>query len=138
MSYYNYWYRTTVSHIIGLLAISDSRSGNTLDCSLLLESIRLLNLETKKNINNVLDVLIDAKRVVAIGECGLDHPHYTSQRYIYRQAEVFENQFQLAKGKDIAVVIHGRGDEQLNDLCLSVTIKTLPKDYHIYRHHCVP
>jgi Tat protein secretion system quality control protein TatD with DNase activity len=69
--------------------------------------------------------------VVAIGECGLDHQHYTSKRDIEQQAEVFENQLQIAKGKHIPVVIHCRGDEQLNDLCLSVMVKTLPKDHHI-------
>ena len=98
---------------------------------------RLVNLETKKQINKWLadlDILIDAKRVVAIGECGLDHQHYTSKRDIERQAEVFENQLQIAKGKHIPVVIHCRGDEQLNDLCLSVMVKTLPKDHHIHRH----
>ena len=98
---------------------------------------RQVNLETKKQINKWLadfEVFIDAKRVVAIGECGLDHQHYTSKRDIERQAEVFENQLQIAKGKHIPVVIHCRGDEQLNDLCLSVMVKTLPKDHHIHRH----
>lgn len=96
---------------------------------------RLVNLETKKQINKWLadlEVLIDAKRVVAVGECGLDHQHYNSGRDIERQAEVFENQ--IAKGKHIPVVIHCRRDEQLNDLCLSVMVKTLPKDHHIHRH----
>jgi Tat protein secretion system quality control protein TatD with DNase activity len=70
-----------------------------------------------------LEVLIDAKRVVAVGECDLHHQHYTSKRDIELQAEVFENQLQLAKGKHIPVVIHCRGDEQLNDLCLFVMVK---------------
>jgi predicted metal-dependent TIM-barrel fold hydrolase len=61
---YNSWYQTTVSHIIGLLAINNRRSEKTRLHITFGIHPRLVNLETKKQINKWLadlEILIDAK-----------------------------------------------------------------------------
>lgn len=52
-----------------------------------------------------------AKKVVAIGECGLDYHYDLSPRATQRA--VFERQLQLAKALDLPVVVHSReaGDD---------------------------
>jgi TatD DNase family protein len=53
-----------------------------------------------------LETLLGADRVVAVGECGLDYHYDHSPRDIQR--EVFAAQVALARGHDLALVIHTR------------------------------
>jgi Tat protein secretion system quality control protein TatD with DNase activity len=78
-----------------------------------------------------LDVLIGAKGVVAVEECGLNQQSYTTETDLDRERNILEHQLQLAKLKDLPVVIHCRGDEKIDDMCLSVLQKTLTKIHHI-------
>lgn len=50
--------------------------------------------------------LLDAPEVVAIGECGLDYHYEHSPRAV--QKEAFAAQIQLARERDLALVIHTR------------------------------
>ena len=50
--------------------------------------------------------LLDAPRVVAVGECGLDYHYDHSPRDVQR--EVFSTQVALANERDLALVIHTR------------------------------
>jgi len=52
---------------------------------------------------------LDAERVVAIGECGLDYHYMNSPREVQRP--VVAEQLALARERDLPVSIHVRGDE---------------------------
>jgi TatD DNase family protein len=52
---------------------------------------------------------LDAPRVVAVGECGLDYHYMNSPRDVQRS--VFAEQVVLARELEMPVVIHVRGDE---------------------------
>jgi len=57
----------------------------------------------------LLETLLDAPRVVALGEAGLDYHYMNSERDVQR--EVFAEQVALARRRDLPVSIHVRGDE---------------------------
>ena len=60
---------------------------------------RIVNLESRRQINNWLvdlEVLIVAKRVVAVGEFGLDQQAYTYEKDFDRHINTLENQLQLS------------------------------------------
>lgn len=59
-----------------------------------------------QNYINELKNLLNEKKVVAIGEIGLDYHYDFSPREIQKQ--VFEEQLKLAKELDIPVIIHNR------------------------------
>ena len=52
---------------------------------------------------------LERPRVVAVGECGLDYHYLHSPREVQRA--VFAEQVALARGRDLPVVIHVRGDD---------------------------
>ncbi len=52
---------------------------------------------------------LDAPRVVALGECGLDYHYMRSPREVQR--EVLAEQLALARGRDLPVSLHVRGAE---------------------------
>jgi TatD DNase family protein len=56
-----------------------------------------------------LDSLLDAPRVVAVGESGLDYHYMNSPREVQR--EVFAEQVATARARQLPVSIHVRGDE---------------------------
>jgi TatD DNase family protein len=56
-----------------------------------------------------LNRLLDRKRVVAVGECGLDYHYMKSDREIQRS--VFAEQVATARERSLPVTIHVRGDE---------------------------
>lgn len=56
-----------------------------------------------------LEAWLDAPRVVAIGESGLDYHYMNSERAVQR--EVFAEQVALARRRGLPVSIHVRGDE---------------------------
>jgi TatD DNase family protein len=65
---------------------------------------------------------LDAPRVVAVGECGLDYHYMHSPRDVQRA--VFAEHVAWARGRDLPVVIHVRGDdgeawEELLDIWLA-------------------
>ncbi|CAC5415566.1 tatD [Mytilus coruscus] len=99
----------------------------------------MVSRETKRQIESWLsdlEVLVEAKKVCAIGECGLD-AQQASERDISRQVEVFDSQLQLAKVKQLPVVIHCRGlsgEDSTDDKCLGVMRKVLNRDHPIHRH----
>lgn len=57
----------------------------------------------------LLDSLLDAPRVVGLGECGLDYHYMNSPRDVQR--EVFAEQLTTARERGLPVSIHVRGDE---------------------------
>jgi TatD DNase family protein len=69
-----------------------------------------------------LRVWLDEPRVVAVGECGLDYHYMHSPRDVQRA--VFAEHVAWARGRDLPVVIHVRGDdgeawEELLDIWLA-------------------
>ncbi|CAC5377521.1 tatD [Mytilus coruscus] len=60
---------------------------------------RMVSIESKRQIESWLadlEVLVEAEKVCAIGECGLNAQH-ASERYISRQVDVLDSQLQFAK-----------------------------------------
>jgi TatD DNase family protein len=53
---------------------------------------------------------LERPRVVAVGECGLDYHYMHSPRDVQRA--VFAEHVALARGRDLPVVIHVRGDDE--------------------------
>jgi len=53
---------------------------------------------------------LDRPRVVAVGECGLDYHYMNSPRELQRA--VFAEHVAMARGRDLPVVIHVRGDDE--------------------------
>jgi TatD DNase family protein len=65
------------------------------------------NVENIKNsFVDVLDKLSENKKVIAVGEIGLDY-HYNSQNKLL-QKEIFVKQLQFAKEKNLPVCVHDR------------------------------
>ena len=65
---------------------------------------------------------LERPRVVAVGECGLDYHYMNSPREVQRA--VFAEHVAMARGRDLPVVIHVRGDdgeawEELLDIWLA-------------------
>ena len=65
--------------------------------------------ELDDELRGVLDGLLEAPRVVAVGECGLDYHYMNSERETQRS--VFAEQVASARERDLPVTIHVRGDE---------------------------
>ena len=67
-----------------------------------------------EEIREGLEKLLPSKKVVGIGECGIDTVGRGGERSIQKQVELFEMQIKLAIKHDLPIVIHNRnGDEQL-------------------------
>jgi len=54
-----------------------------------------------------------SKKIVAIGECGLDISEWTNQRPVDEQIALFEMQLELAVKNNLPVVIHNRGGDDV-------------------------
>ncbi|CAG2207189.1 tatD [Mytilus edulis] len=72
-----------------------------------------------------LEWLLKANRVVAVGECGLDNSG--------RKWDV-EKQIVIAVKRDLPSVIHCRGDERTDEICLNTLVQLLPKHFKLHRH----
>jgi TatD DNase family protein len=68
-------------------------------------------------ISELKEVLHSAKKVVGIGECGIDLSVWENERNEQDQLELFEAQIELALENKLPVVIHNRnGDDQIIEL----------------------
>lgn len=56
--------------------------------------------------------MAEEKRLIAIGECGLDHYWITGEQYQKLQEYVFENLIEIAKRNDLPVIVHSRKAEK--------------------------
>lgn len=63
-----------------------------------------------------------SKKVVAIGECGIDVSEWKNQRPLAEQLELFEAQIKLAQQLNLPIVVHNRNGD-------NVVLKTL-SDYY--------
>lgn len=98
---------------------------------------RLVNLEGKKGVERWLkdlDILAGARNMVAIGECGLDSTDKPSSRELQHQSSIFEAQLKVAKKRNLPVVIHCRGDQRIQSLCLDILCNNLSTDHAIHWH----
>ena len=75
-----------------------------------------------------------ATKVVAVGECGLDTSSNQTERDIRRQLEYFKKQIILAIDKNLPLVIHCRGDDRTDELCLNTLAKLVSPTHRIHRH----
>lgn len=74
-----------------------------------------------ENVENLIEELekqaISSKRIVAIGECGIDLSNWSNQRPLDKQIKLFETQINLSVKLNLPLVIHNRhGDEIVLDL----------------------
>ncbi len=79
------------------------------------------NEDQDKNIDALKEQLekqlILSKKIVAIGECGMDITAWTGQREIAEQYKLFEMQIKLALKNNLPIVIHNRnGDKHVLEL----------------------
>lgn len=98
---------------------------------------RLVNLEGKKGVERWLkdlDILAGARRVVAIGVCGLDSTDRPSSIELQHPSSTFEAQLKVAKKRNLLVVIHCRGDQRIQSLCLDILSNNLSTDHSIHWH----
>ncbi|NQZ95896.1 MAG: TatD family hydrolase [Myxococcales bacterium] len=65
--------------------------------------------ELDDDARTLLERLLGAPRVVAVGECGLDYHYMNSDRDVQRS--VFAEQVGWAVARDLPVTVHVRGDE---------------------------
>jgi TatD DNase family protein len=75
-----------------------------------------------------LEQLARNKKVVAIGECGLDY-HYANNN-IDQQKRLFQLQIDLAKKLDLPLIIHSREKEAIED------VEEMLEDYQRCIYHC--
>lgn len=76
-------------------------------------SIGLHPLEVKKNskdLNKILNLPIVSKKIIAIGECGLDYYRYNDNKK--EQISAFEQQIAFAGKNNLPVIIHTRSANQ--------------------------
>lgn len=98
---------------------------------------RIINLERSDRLKEwIKDMrrLIDARGVVAIGECGLDSTDNPNSRELKKQVDVLEDQLKIAKERNKSVVIHCRGNSTIQDICLTTLQKELNREHKIHWH----
>ncbi|XP_063399041.1 uncharacterized metal-dependent hydrolase YabD-like [Mytilus trossulus] len=81
-----------------------------------------------------LEGLLDSKKVVAVGECGLDITGRPSSKDFEKQKDILGKQAKIAQQKRLPVVIHCRGNYDTSNECLRCLTDNLPADHHIHRH----
>lgn len=59
-----------------------------------------------------IDLMAGEKKIIAIGECGLDRHYLTDDKIMAEQERVLRRLFQVAKKHDIPVILHSRKAEQ--------------------------
>ncbi|CAG2207161.1 tatD [Mytilus edulis] len=93
---------------------------------------RIVEMENTSKLNewiSDLEWLLKANRVVAVGECGLDN---SGRKWdVEKQIKFFEKQIVIAVKRDLPLVIHCRGDERTDEICLNTLVQLLPKHFNI-------
>ena len=98
---------------------------------------RLVNLEPSRKLEKHLkdlEILLDSRKLVAVGEFGIDTKDKPSPAELDKQIYVLEKLAVLANTKKLPVVIHCRADESNTKRCLNSLVSILPPDTHIHRH----
>ncbi|CAG2223317.1 tatD [Mytilus edulis] len=98
---------------------------------------RTVNYESPRTLQiwlEDLEGLLDSKKVVAVGECGLDITDRPSSKDFEKQKDILRKQARIAKQKRLPVVIHCRGNYDTSNECLRCLTANLPADHHIHRH----
>jgi len=98
---------------------------------------RIVGAETQRTLDvwlRDLEYLLTSKKVVAIGECGLDSSDRPTSREMGKQVKVFKKQLEIAVTKKLTVVVHCRGKPELSDKCLSILTEILPSNHLVDRH----
>jgi len=78
--------------------------------------------------------LLDSKKVIAVGECGLDTSDRPSSREWKKQVSTFKLQIKMARDKNLPIIIHCRGNKDISKECLSILTGNLPKEHPVHRH----
>ena len=73
-----------------------------------------------------LEEILKFKNTVAVGECGLDSSNTSKDLKITRQILYLEKQLKLAVNRNLAVVIHCRGNSALHFQLLDSLVKICP------------
>ena len=78
------------------------------------EEIKVLGEKLKNFIQIDKDKPSEKRKIVAIGECGIDLGSWENERKLEDQLDLFETQIKLALDFDLPVIVHNRnGDEQV-------------------------
>ena len=97
-------------------------------------TIGLHPCEVKDNFNDldkIFSLLTTSKKIIAIGEIGLDFYRYKNNRS--KQIEIFEKQINFANKNNLPIVIHTRS---ANDDMFSIIESTLKKKNIKFLIHC--
>jgi len=76
--------------------------------------------------NDLLFLAKTSKKVVAIGECGIDFYH--SIEYFREQKEIFISQIRIAKETGLPLIVHGRNDKEQKQNSYQEIIRILKKE----------
>ena len=79
-----------------------------------------------KFLDEYLEEILKFKNTVAVGECGLDSSNTSKDLKITRQILYLEKQLKLAVNRNLAVVIHCRGNSALYFQLLDSLVKICP------------
>lgn len=75
------------------------------------------NNERGENLSEIIKQLeqqiSESKKIVGIGECGIDISEWSNQRPVEEQIELFEMQLEIAAKNRLPVVIHNRNGDDL-------------------------
>ncbi|CAC5409903.1 tatD [Mytilus coruscus] len=82
---------------------------------------------------NLTSILASSK-TVSVGECGLDTTDRPNSQNFQKQITYFEKQLNLAVQKNLPVVVHSRGDNNLNLSTLTSLVNNLPRNHKIHWH----
>lgn len=98
---------------------------------------RFIQGEKQRNIDIWIEDLkhcLKSKRVVAVGECGLDITDKPTPREYRKQVSVFQSQIELARTSDLPLIIHCRGNPDTSKECLKLISNTLQENHPVHRH----
>jgi len=93
--------------------------------------------EEQKKIDNdfkkKFEDLAKSKKVVAIGECGLDYVIFKKEETCEHQKELFKLQLEIAQKLNLPVIIHGRDSyTDIFEIVKSIEFKERPGVIHCY------
>lgn len=94
------------------------------------ENVEVALLDLKKSLEENIE---SSKKIVAIGETGIEMPLWENGRILDKQTELFEMQLDIAKENKLPVIIHNRnGNEEIYTLLKKYSEKGLTGVMHCF------
>jgi TatD DNase family protein len=100
-----------------IIAIKTAESVKDVYCSVGIYPHEDRGIEIDGLRDSLMENFGKSKKIVAIGECGIDISNWEGGRSLDEQLGLFEMQLELAKDLDLPIIIHNRnGDEEVYKL----------------------